>query len=91
MLSIKHIFAQVDHQLPNKGLIGFGDSLVQFRLWARLLDDLMRGTRLGLFKDRVRLLVHDLSLKGLHAEAEVTDDVLEDVVVGDLLESECSH
>jgi hypothetical protein len=30
-------------------------------------------------------------LKGFHAVAEVTDDVLEDVVVGNLLEFEVSH
>ena len=55
------------------------------------MDDLMRGSRLDLFKDGFRVLVQDLCLKGFHAEAEVTDDVLEDVVVRDLLEFEHSH
>jgi len=35
--------------------------------------------------------VQDLFLNGFHAEAEVTDYILEDVVVGDLLELERPH
>ena len=51
----------------------------------------MRGSRLGLFQDRLRVLVQDLWLKGLHAVAEVADEGLEAVVVGYLLERERPH
>ena len=47
---------------------------------------MMRGCRFGLFQDDLHVLVQDLGLKGLHAVAEVPDDGLEAVVVGDLLE-----
>jgi hypothetical protein len=52
---------------------------------------MMRGSRLGLFQDGLDVLVQDLSLKGLHAVAEVPDDGPEAVIVGYLLESERSH
>ena len=48
----------------------------------------MRGSRLSLFQDGLRVLVQDLCLKGLHAVAEVPDEGLEAVVVGFLLERE---
>ena len=46
----------------------------------------MRGSRLDLFQDGIGVIVKDLCLKGFHAVAEVTDEGLETVVVGDLLE-----
>ena len=51
----------------------------------------MRGCRFGLFQDGQHVLVQDLGLGGLHAVAEVPDDGIEAVVVGDLLESERLH
>ena len=49
---------------------------------------MIRGSRLGIFQDGLRVLVQDRFLKGLHAVAEVTDESLEAIVVGDLLERE---
>ena len=49
---------------------------------------MIRGSRLGIFQDGLRVLVQDLCLKGLHAVAEVADEGLEAVVVGDLFELE---
>jgi hypothetical protein len=71
-------------------LIGFGYSLVHFRR-ACLAYNLIRGSRLGLFQDGLDVLVQDLCLKSFHAVAEVPDDGLEVVIVGNLLESELSH
>jgi hypothetical protein len=51
----------------------------------------MRGSRLGLFQDGLDIFVQDLCLKGLHAVAEVPDDGLEAVIVGDFLESELPY
>ena len=52
---------------------------------------MIRGSRLGIFQDGLRVLVQDLCLKGLHAVAEVADEGLEAFVVGDLLERDFSH
>ena len=55
------------------------------------MDNLIRGSRLGLSQDGHDILVQDLCLKRFHAEAEVPDDSLEALVVRHLMESECPH
>ena len=42
-------------------------------------------------QDGLDVLVQDLCLKGFHAVAEVPDDGLEAVIVGDLLERDLPH
>jgi hypothetical protein len=87
MRIFKRIYAQVDRKPSHEGLIVHGDSLVQY-CRACLADNTIRGSRLGIFQDGLRVLVQDRFLKGLHAVAEVTDEGLEAFVVGDLFELE---
>jgi hypothetical protein len=56
-----------------------------------MMDNLMRGCRLGLFQNGLNELVQDLDLKSLHVVVGFPDDGLEVVVVGDLLERERPH
>jgi hypothetical protein len=51
----------------------------------------MRSIKLGLLQNELDVLVKDPCLKGLNALAEVPNDRLEAIVVGDLLERKFPH